>query len=78
MPIQQIPVSVPTTLAQNEVAALPAVACFTLSSAAMEGSADGSTGWAALTGLNTTGLQTNARFVRCTTGSAIVSCKKIG
>lgn len=75
MPIQQIPQGVPTTLLQNEVAALPANNCFVFSSAAIDASVDGTT-WGALTGANTTGIQTGARFVRCPLSGAIVSAKR--
>jgi hypothetical protein len=74
MPIPQLSVGVPTSIAQNVVYALPTVLCFLSSSVAIEGSLDGTT-WTALTGANTTGVYAGVAFVRCPTAAAIVNCE---
>jgi len=65
-----------TLCLQNVAYALPATYCFIQSSLAMETSLDGSTGWAALTGANTTGVGASGGFIRCPTANATVICKK--
>jgi hypothetical protein len=71
MATQSIPVGRPVTLTQNVSYALPARLCFVTSSAALEFSNDEST-WTALTGANTTGVNSGARFVRCPASTAVV------
>ena len=76
MPTPLLSLGMPATIAQNVVHALPARACFIMSSVAIEWSNDGTT-WAALTGANTTGVTTGATFIRCPTASAVVTCKSL-
>jgi hypothetical protein len=76
MPIQSIPLGPSTLILQNVVYALPAKLCTILSSAAIDGSTDGST-WSAITGANTVGASTAASFIRCTTGNTTVTCKSM-
>jgi hypothetical protein len=75
MPIYSVPIGVPTLLTQNVPIALPNKLVFISSTLAIESSLDNST-WAALTGANTTGVNTVARFIRCTTGAPTVLCKR--
>lgn len=63
-----------TTILQNIVYVLPPKVCRIQSSAAIEGSLDGTT-FAAMTGADTTGVDTVAGFIRCTTGTAKVLVK---
>lgn len=64
------------TLEPNVSYALPALVCRIQSAAAVEGSLDNST-FAALTGANTTGIETAMRFIRVvsTTTATTVSVK---
>lgn len=66
---------VSNTIAQTTSYALPATANFIMSSVAVELSVDNTT-WVLQTA-TTTGLQTAARFVRCTTAPAVVSVARI-
>ena len=74
MPTELLSVGSTHTLTQNVVYALPSVALWIHSSAALEVSLDNSN-WAALAS-STTGIQVTAPFVRSTTGSAIVMIKR--
>ena len=74
MPTELLMIGPMQTITQNVAYAMPAKATTIQSLAAIESSIDGST-WAALTGANTTGVKTAARFVRCTTGATQVVCK---
>jgi len=63
------------TLTQNQVYALPPKKVAILSDSALEQNLTNSTtGWTVLTSA-TTGVETSAPFVRCTTGAAVVSVK---
>ena len=73
MPTKVVAVGYPCTLTQNVVFALIPKTCRLLSTAAIEGSPDGTT-WIALTGANTIGADTAAAFVRCTTASPTIIC----
>jgi len=75
MPIYAIPVGVPTSIVQNQVYGLPNKLVFLQSTVAIEGSLDATT-WTAITGANTTGVNSAARFIRCPTAAAIINCKK--
>jgi hypothetical protein len=75
MPIYAVPIAVPTALVQNQVYGLPNPLLFIRSTLALESSVDGTT-WAALTGADTTGVNTAARWIRCTTGAPTVNIKK--
>ena len=63
-------------MVQNTVYALPASRCFVKSSVAIEVSDLVGGTFAALTGANTTGVETSSLFVRCTTAAATLICKK--
>lgn len=75
MPTQAISAGVPTTITQNVAYALPSPSCWMQSSAVVETSLDGST-WAAVSA-STTGVQTAAVFVRCTTANALISVRRM-
>lgn len=63
------------TLVQNTIYALPVAKVAILSDTALEQNVtNGTTGWTALAS-STTGTETAAPFVRCTTGAAVVSVK---
>jgi len=70
-----IPVGVPTTILQNQVVGLPSRLSFIQSTVAIDGSVDGVT-WVAMTGANTTGVSSPARFARCTTAGVTILCKR--
>jgi len=72
---QSIFAGVPATLTQNVTFALPSQSMWLQASAAVETSLDGST-WAVLAN-STTGAQTSAPFVRCTTANATVMVKRM-
>jgi hypothetical protein len=72
MPIATLSAGGAYPILEDVVYALPPKRCFVQSTVAIEASVDNST-WAALTGANTTGIQTAARFIRCTTAAAVVS-----
>lgn len=74
MPQKLLSLGVPLAVVQNEVIALPAKVVRIQSSVAIESSADG-TVWSALTGANTTGIETGAAFVRCPTAAAVIVAK---
>lgn len=64
-----------TALLQNVVYSLPAFVCHLTSTVVVETSVDNST-WTALTGSNTTGATTSAKFVRCPSANTLVSVKR--
>lgn len=64
------------TILQNVTYALPPGVVMVQSLAAIEASLDDST-WAALAGANTTGINTAAQYIRCTTGATVVSVKRV-
>lgn len=70
-----IPLGVPVAITQNVAYALPARTVRLQSLAAVEVSIDNST-WATLTN-STTGAETSAVFVRCTTGNTTVVVKTL-
>ena len=74
MPLEYISRNVVTTITQNVAYALPPGLNFIRSNTALEDSLDNST-WTALAGANTTGINTGAKFVRCTTANALVNVK---
>jgi hypothetical protein len=74
MPTELISIGPPTAMLQNVTYALPARLVHITSSVAIDVSSNG-TAWSALTGANTTGVLTSGSFIRCTTGSASVTCK---
>lgn len=74
MPLEFLSRNLGTTITQNVAYALPPGLNFIRSSAAIEDSLDNSA-WTALAGANTTGINTGARFVRCTTANALVSVR---
>ena len=67
---------VTATLVQNRSYALPARVVRVTSSLAVQISLDETT-WTALTGADTTGIETSAPFLRCSGGNAIVTCKTL-
>jgi hypothetical protein len=67
---------VPTTVLQNQVMALPARACWVLSSVALEFALAEAGPWVA-SAASTTGVQTGASHARCPTAGATVSCKAL-
>lgn len=62
------------TLVEDAVYALPARKVMVHASAAVEVSNDSTTGFVALSS-STTGVETSAAFVRCTTANALVTVK---
>lgn len=63
------------TLTQNQVYALPPRKVMLLSDTALEQNVvNSTTGWTALAS-STTGVESAAAFVRCTSGNAVVSVK---
>lgn len=74
MPLEFISRNTLVTITQNVAYALPPGLNFIRSNTALEDSLDNST-FAALAGANTTGINTGARFVRCTTANALVSVR---
>lgn len=70
-----VPIGVPTSVLQNQVVGLPSKLCFIQSTVAIDGSVDGTT-WVAMTGANTTGVNSGARFARCTTAAVSILAKK--
>lgn len=71
---QSLMSGVPTIIAQTTAYALPSRGCFIQSTVALEVSVDG-TAYTTLAS-STTGTQTGATFVRCTTAPATVIVKK--
>lgn len=74
MPTQSLMFGVPTVIAQTTAYALPPTGCFIMSTVALEVSADGTT-YVTLAA-STTGAQTGATFVRCTTAPTTVIVRK--
>jgi hypothetical protein len=73
--IAEIQVGVPTTIAQTTSYALPVRLCSILATVAVQFSADGTT-WTADVTASTTGVScAGAAFVRCTTGSSVITCR---
>lgn len=71
---QSLMSGVPTVIAQTTAYALPPRGCFIQSTVALEVSVDGTT-YVTLAA-STTGAQTGATFVRCTTAPTTVIVKK--
>ena len=76
MPTFKLNFGPPYTIPQNEVYALPASRMFLKSDTAVEVSQAVEGVFATLTGANTTGVETASNFVRCTTGTVIITIKK--
>lgn len=64
------------TLVQNEIYALPVVKCMIQASAVCELSLTSSTTGFTAVSATTTGVETVAGFLRCTTAAAVVSVKR--
>ena len=75
MPTQQLLAGVPFIVTQTTTFALPSQSVWLQSGAAVETSLDG-TNWATLAN-STTGAQTSAAFVRCTTGTTTILVKRM-
>ena len=71
MPTYSVPAGVPTILAQNQVYALPARACYLFAEPACEVGQTITGPWTA----PVAGQPTAASFIRCTTGAATVTAK---
>jgi len=72
MPTYSAPLATSSFL-QNEVIALPSRKTFVKTSAAVEHSHLVGGAFAAMAGLNTTGLMMSGGFIRCTTGAVVVT-----
>lgn len=77
MATEEIQVGVVSTIIQNTVYALPASLTHLTATAAVEtGLSSGTTGFTLQSTSTTTGLFVSAAFVRCTTGTTTICCKK--
>lgn len=78
MPIMQLSCGVSQALAQNEVWALPGVACYLSTSAALEGSFSPAGPWVAVPGSpGPTSTLVAVGYVRCPGGAATVVIKRL-
>lgn len=68
---------VTNALTQNVIYALPTPACFILAANACELSPTSATTGFVLVAATTTGMQTGAAFIRCTTGATVISVKRV-
>jgi len=70
-----VQIGVPITIAQTTAYALPVRLCSLIATTAIQFSADGNT-WTADVTASTTGVSCfGAAFVRCTTGSSVITCR---